>query len=283
MNIRHVNEQVIYDAVYEAIKHITYHPDPAVEPLLRDALDNECDEMRQDVLCSLINNIELSPDSSTPLCQDTGTLVVFAKIGNRCVIDGKPLETIINYALRMASSDLYLRASIVRDPLFNRTNTLDNSPSIVHTRIVEGCKIILKIAQKGGGAENMSNLRMMLPTCNRQDIIDFILETVVEAGAKACPPLVLGIGIGGNYEQCALLAKEALLSPIGTRSSNSDYAQFEQDILMQVNNTGVGAQGMGGNLTALDVHILHAPCHIASLPVAVNIQCHAHRHIELEI
>lgn len=283
MEVRFIDDHLIYNTVYEAIKYITYHPDPAITSLLQKALANENDELRKDVLDSLIQNIELSPRVTIPLCQDTGTLIVFVELGNCCIIKDKPIDTIINDALIKASADLYLRASIVNDPLFNRSNINNNHPAIVHTRIVEGDKLKLKIAQKGGGAENMSRIRMMLPTCTGQDVIDFVVETVAIAGAKACPPLILGIGIGGNFEQCAMMAKEALLKPIGTISSETKYAKLEHSILSAVNSTGIGAQGMGGDLTALSVQIMHAPCHIASLPVAVNIQCHAHRHIEIEI
>jgi fumarate hydratase subunit alpha len=283
MDIRIIDEQLIHNAVHEAIKYLSYHPDPAIKSILQISLANESNDLRIDVLDSLIQNIELSPRISIPLCQDTGTLVVFVELGNYCIIKDKPIDAIINDALIEASADLYLRASIVYDPLFNRSNTNNNYPAIVHTRIVEGDKLRLKLAQKGGGAENMSCIRMMLPTSTEQDVIDFVVETVKQAGAKACPPVILGVGIGGNFEQCALMAKEALLNPIGTINSDAKYAKLENSILTAINSTGIGAQGMGGDLTALSVHIKQAPCHIASLPVAVNIQCHAHRHIEIEL
>ncbi|MCK9310208.1 MAG: fumarate hydratase, partial [Candidatus Cloacimonetes bacterium] len=177
----------------------------------------------------------------------------------------------------------YLRASVLTDPLLNRVNSGNNCPAIVHTKIVAGEKLHLHIAQKGGGAENMSRLKMFNPSACPCDVVDYAVETVFLAGSKACPPLIVGIGIGGNFEQCALLAKEALFDNLDARNPEPVYEKLEEDILAAINLTGIGAQGMGGKLTALAVHIKTAPCHIASLPVAVNLQCHSHRHLKFTI
>jgi fumarate hydratase subunit alpha len=281
--IRIISSEEVEKKLIEAIGHITYNPDPAIQQSLQQTCDKEVNTLTQDVLNSIVTNIDLSRQNSIPLCQDTGSLVVFAELGNELVIKGKPLEQIINIAFAKATKKFYLRASTVVDPLFNRTNIERNCPAIVHIRIVTGSRLLLKIAQKGGGAENMSRLKMFYPGSCPQEIIGFVVETVKLAGAKACPPLIIGIGMGGNFEKCAILAKEALLKPLFESNIESCYAEMEAAILNAVNETKIGAQGMGGSLTALAVHIQVAPCHIASLPVAVNLQCHAHRHIEVII
>lgn len=283
MEIRTISASEVESKLIEAIRHITFNPDPGILPAIQDALEQETNPLTRDVLISIISNIDLAKQDSVPLCQDTGTLVVFAEVGNRLVIGGQPLDMIINHALEISTANYYLRASIVSDPLFNRVNSGNNCPAIVHTRIVEGSGLRISIAQKGGGAENMSRIRMFNPGASTKDISEFVVETVLLAGAKACPPLVIGVGIGGNFEACAILAKEALFVPLTEANPDLNYARLETEILKAVNDTMIGAQGMGGNITAIRVSIKAAPCHIASLPVAVNIQCHSHRHITIEL
>lgn len=283
MSLRFITGAEIADKLYAAIGEITFQPDPALPESLDIAQSKETLELPRDILSTLKLNLEIAKSDRIPICQDTGLLVVFAELGNELVIEGPPLPDIINNTLSIASKDFYLRASTVSDPLFWRINSGSNLPAMVHVRIVKGDKLTLKIAQKGGGAENMSRICMFNPSSTEQDIINFVLETVHIAGGKACPPLVLGIGIGGDFEMCAVMAKEALLQPLNTHNTTQEYASMEAKILTAVNNTGIGAQGMGGVSTALAVHILTAPCHIASMPVAVNVQCHAHRHCEIVI
>ncbi len=247
------------------------------------AAQTETSAVARDILQTLIQNQKIASRERIPLCQDTGSLVVFAEVGADLHIEGMTLYEAINEAVRKAWTRLYLRASVTSDPLFGRENTRDNTPAIVHSEIVSGDRLRLRIAQKGGGAENMSALRMFTPGATPEDIIQFVTETVSIAGGKPCPPIIIGIGIGGNFETCALLAKKALFVPLGAPHPEPDYACLERDIVSSVNATGIGPQGLGGNTTALAVHILHAPCHIASLPVAINIQCHAHRHGSIEL
>jgi len=283
MAYRYVSCETIESELANAIKYITFTPDPELPARLKNALANETSEISKDILNCMLKNIELAPKIEIPLCQDTGTLVVFAEIGNQCIIEGPPLTEIINETLIKVSKELYLRPSIVKDPLLQRENTGNNAPAIVHISIIKGDKIKLHIDQKGGGAENKSRLQMFTPSASSEDIKNFVVETVTLAGGNACPPLIIGIGIGGNFETCALLAKKAILQPLSKKNPLKEYAILEQEILESVNATGIGVQGLGGKTTALVVHILTAPCHIASLPVAVNLQCHSHRHMELVI
>ncbi|MDY0150680.1 MAG: fumarate hydratase [Candidatus Cloacimonas sp.] len=281
MAYRYLSAEEIETRLIEAIGEITYRPDPAIKPALLKAYDHETEELPRDVLASIIANIEMAPEDKTPLCQDTGTFIVLAYVGNELIITGQPLQEIVNNALIKASAKFYLRSSILSDPLYQRINTGNNAPAILHIRIVKGDSLVLHIAQKGGGAENKSRLKMFNPSATDEDIIQFAVDTVILAGAQACPPLILGIGIGGNFETCALLAKQALFVPLNQAHANPLYAELEEKILNAINKTRIGTQGMGGNCTSLAVHIAIAPCHIASLPVAINLQCHAHRHCEI--
>lgn len=280
--MRRIKPDLIYREVFEAIRHITYNPDPALSPILRSALNSEHSELTRDVLASILENHRLAPQKNIPLCQDTGTLVVFAEIGIDVQLS-EPLSETINRALIAAQSELPLRASIVKEPLFERQNTRTNAPAILHISQVQGDYLKLIIAQKGGGAENMSFLRMFSPSVWVDELVDYIAMTVLEAGSRPCPPLILGIGIGGNFETAPLLAKRALFKPLGRPHPNPQYRELERGILERINSGACGAQGFGGRLTAVAVHIISAPCHIASLPVAVNVECHAHRHIEIEV
>jgi fumarate hydratase subunit alpha len=279
--MRIISAEQIQQQVYRAICEISYHCDPKVNLALRRALETETSEIAKDILTAILQNQDISSQDRIPLCQDTGTTVVFAEIGSDLHISGATLEQAINSAASQAQSDCPLRASIVNEALFERTNTGYNTPAIIHISFTPGDRLRLLIAQKGGGAENMSFMKMMSPAVNAEDIVSYVCDEVLAAGSRPCPPLILGIGIGSNFEGAPLLAKRALFEDLGRAHPDPHYAEMEQRIKATINARGCGIQGFGGNNTVLAVHILPAPCHIASLPLAVNLQCHAHRHCEL--
>jgi fumarate hydratase subunit alpha len=281
--MRIIPSETIFKAIYHGICEITYHCDPIIVQTIAVARAHESDARAADVLDAILLNNEISPIDNIPLCQDTGSTVIFAETGNEVLIPEHTLQEIADAAVAKAQQDCPLRASIVRNPLFSRENSQNNSPAILHISQVKGNKLKLRIAQKGGGAENMSFLLMLNPATALPQIKKLLVEKIIASGSKACPPLVVGIGIGGNFERCALLAKQALLVKLGRSHPEAEYAKLEHELLQMINAQGCGAQGMGGKLTALAVHILHEPCHIASLPIAVNLQCHVHRHIEVEL
>jgi len=219
-----------------------------------------------------------------PLCQDCGLVVVLADVGQDLRIAGGTLQDAIDDGVRTGYKEGYLRKSMLANPLDRASNTGDNTPAVVHVRLVEGDGLKVVVAPKGGGCENMSALWMLTPSQGRQGIIDAVTERVREAGGRPCPPLILGVGIGGSFEQAALLAKEAaIIRPVGSPHGDPELAQLERDLLEAVNVTGVGPMGLGGETTALGVHVESYPCHIASLPVALNVQCHSARHRTVEL
>lgn len=281
--MREISSETIQEAVYQAISEISYHCDPCVTLALEEALSRESNELARDALKSILENHRISPESNIPLCQDTGSTVVFAEIGADVHIVGQTLPELINAAVRRAQKACPLRASTVAKPLFERSNRGDNTPALIHIDFVLGDKIKLLVAQKGGGAENMSFMKMLSPAAGAQGIIDFVCKNVLAAGSRPCPPLMLGIGIGSNFEGAPLLAKKALFEPLGRPHPDARYRAMECEITERINALGCGVQGFGGSCTVLATHILQAPCHIASLPVAVNIECHAHRHLEVII
>lgn len=238
--------------------------------------ETETDETARGILCDLCRNMELAGELHIPICQDTGMAVVFAEIGQDVHIRGD-FEGAVNEGVRKGYTEGLLRCSVVGDPL-RRENTGDNTPAVIHTRLVPGDRVRLTVAPKGFGSENMSRLKMMNPSAREQDIVDFCVETAVLAGSNPCPPIVMGIGIGGDFEHCAYLAKKALCRDVSERNADPFYARLEERILTEVNRTGVGPQGFGGDTTALGVMIEAYPTHIAGLPVAVNMGCHVTRH-----
>lgn len=242
---------------------------------IRKASNNECG-LAKSILEQIIENDELAKNENIPLCQDTGITVVFVELGNQVFIDGDINEA-INEGVRLGYTEGYLRKSVVKSPI-NRINTKDNTPAIIHVKLVVGDKLKITVCPKGAGSENMSKVRMLLPADGIKGIEDFVINTIKEAGGRACPPLIVGVGIGGDLEKCALLAKEALLRDINDSSSDEDAKKLEDDLLNKINSTNIGPMGLGGNTTAFKVKVNLFPCHIASLPVAVNIQCHASRH-----
>ncbi|MCR4594232.1 MAG: fumarate hydratase [Clostridiales bacterium] len=248
-----------------------------LEKLIRESAASETDELPKSIMCNLGENLDCAKELNIPICQDTGMAVVFADIGQDIHITDGYFEDAVNEGVRQGYEEGLLRKSVVSDPL-RRVNTDDNTPAVIHTRIVPGDSLKLCVAPKGFGSENMSRIRMFTPSADRQDIIDFIVDTVKEAGGNPCPPIVLGIGIGGDFESCAILAKRALCRPVSERNPDDLYAKLEEDILSAVNSTNVGPQGFGGKTTALAVNIETGPTHIAGLPVAVNVGCHVTRH-----
>ena len=244
---------------------------------LRGALERERHATARGVLETLVRNAEIARGEGLAMCQDCGLAVVFAALGRDCHLDGD-LYAAVDEGVRQAYAEGYLRKSVLADPLRRNSNTGDNTPAIVHVRLVEGDRLTLHVAPKGGGSENMSALWMLSPSAGREGVVARIVERIVEAGGKPCPPLVLGVGLGGTFEKAALLAKEALLRPLGRPHPEAEVAELEREILERVNATGVGPMGLGGDTTALAVHVQRHPCHIASLPLALNVQCHAARH-----
>jgi len=251
-----------------------------VTAALKQARETEESPVGREVLDRILENKDISAGEHIPLCQDTGSAVVFLELGQEAHIVGGDLYEAVNEGVRQGYNEGYLRKSIVDQPYSSRVNTKDNTPAIIHTDIVPGDKLKITVLPKGGGAENMARLGMMPPARGRQGIIDFVVSAVDEAGSNPCPPVIVGVGIGGTAETTILLAKKALLRKIGEPNQNPEYAELEKEILERVNNLGIGPMGYGGRTTALAVNIEVLPCHIASMPVAVNLQCHSARHKE---
>ncbi len=248
---------------------------------LAKAEREEKSPLSKSVLSKIIENDILARDKELPLCQDTGVAVVFLTIGSEVTFKGDIYEA-VNEGVRRAYTEGYLRKSIVRHPL-DRVNTKDNTPAIVHIKLVPGDIFKIDVAPKGGGSENMSTVKMLIPADGEEGVKKLVLETVVNAGGKPCPPIIVGVGIGGNFEKCALLAKEALLRDIDDKSDDPICRKLEEELKSLINDSGIGAMGFGGTQTCLAVKVNAYPCHIASLPVAVNIQCHAARHKSCEL
>ncbi len=276
--------KVSTDEITEAVKELTIRanyelPEEAVT-VFEEALKREESPLGREVLNQILENAKAAALERMPYCQDTGVTVVFLEIGQEVVIEGGDLMEAVNEGVRRATKEGFLRASMVWDPLFERKNTGDNTPAVVHTEIVPGDRVRIIVAPKGAGSENTSRLAMLKPADGWEGVKRFILETVKNAGPNACPPLTVGVGIGGNFEYCAYLAKKALLRPYGQRHRDSKIARVEEELMEEINKLGLGPMGFGGTVTAVDVRVEVFPCHIASLPVAVNIQCHATRHAE---
>ncbi len=248
---------------------------------LEKAWSSEDSPRGRDILEKLLLNITVAREENLPACQDTGTAVVFLEVGQEVCVDGD-LESAVHEGVRRGYAEGFLRKSMVGHPLA-RANTGDNTPAVVHVRIVPGDAFRITVAPKGAGSENMSAVKMLRPADGAAGVKDFILEVVNTAGGNACPPLVVGVGIGGTMEKAALMAKEALLRPLAERSRDAAAAALEEDLLTAINGLGIGPLGLGGRITALAVHVLVYPCHIASLPVAVNLSCHCARHRSVDI
>ncbi|MFC1916695.1 fumarate hydratase [Chloroflexota bacterium] len=256
-----------------------YLPEDVLAAIKR-ARQSEESPVAQDVLDRILENTKIAAEEKIPLCQDTGTSVVMLELGQEAHITGGDLYSAINEGVRQGYDKGYLRKSMVSQPFSARVNTKDNTPAIIHTDIVPGDKLKITVMPKGGGAENMTRLAMLSPARGRQGVIDFVVNAVEEAGSNPCPPVIVGIGIGGTAEKAMILAKKALLRKVGAPNPDAEVAELEKEILQRVNNLGIGPMGYGGRMTALAVQAEVFPCHIASLPVAVNLQCHSARHQE---
>ncbi len=248
---------------------------------LQQALLNEASPVGREIIERILENSRIAAEEGIPLCQDTGMAVVFLEIGQDVHFIGGSLESSIHEGVRRGYAEGFLRKSVL-DPI-TRVNTGDNTPAVIHTEIVPGDKVRITVAPKGFGSENMSRVMMFPPSAGLEGVKDFIVQRVKESGGNPCPPIILGVGIGGTFEKAALLAKKALLRPLGTKNPDLFLNDFENQLLETINNLGIGPMGLGGNTTALAVHVNTYPTHIASLPCAVNIQCHSCRHKEVEL
>lgn len=248
--------------------------------VLEESKDKESNLLGKEILKDICENAHLAQDEQMPICQDTGTAVVFVKLGQEVHIEGGLLTDAINEGVRQGYMEGYLRKSIVENALY-RKNTGDNTPAIIHYELVAGDQLEIMIAPKGGGSENMSRVYMLTPSQGIEGIEEAVIETVKNAGPNACLPMVVGIGLGGNFEQCTLLAKRALVRPIGCFNEDACMQALEAKLLEKINGLGIGPQGLGGDTSALAVHIESYPCHIASMPLAINIGCHVNRHVSV--
>lgn len=280
--MREVNAAVIEQAVRDLCILANKQLPHDLEERIEYCAGCECDDLPAGIMKTLTDNLAAAKELDIPICQDTGMAVVFAEIGQDVHIVGEGFEAAVNKGVSRGYTEGYLRCSVVKDPL-RRVNTGDNTPAVIHTRIVDGDKIKLTVAPKGFGSENMSCLRMFTPSASREDIINYIVESVKTAGSNPCPPMVLGIGIGGTFEQCALLAKTALCRNVSEKNPDEYYSDMEKEILERVNALDIGPQGFGGKTTALSVAIEAKPTHIAGLPVALNVGCHVTRHKSMVI
>jgi len=280
--LRVLDTAELIPVIAELAKKACYELDDNLMNSLRDAEKREESPYGKDTLRLLIDNAEYAKKEQIACCHDTGACVVILEIGQEISWKGMNLFDAVNEGVRRGYGEGYLRKSMVADPL-NRVNTGDNTPAVLHTEIVDGNRVSITVMPKGGGSENMGAFHTLTPAEGAQGVKDFVLKTLEDAGGKTCPPVIVGVGVGGTMDKCVWIAKKALLRPIGSRSPNPFYAAMEKELLEKINNLGIGPLGMGGRITALDVHIEYYPCHITALPVAVNLQCHASRHASAEL
>ena len=275
--IRTVQLSEITENIKEMCIEANHFLSPDMAEAMKQAQQNEKSPLGKQILGQLQENLEIAAQDRIPICQDTGMAVVFLEIGQDVHFEGGSLEEAVNEGVRQGYVEGYLRKSVVGDPLI-RENTKDNTPAVLHIRIVEGDRVKIKVAPKGFGSENMSRVFMLKPADGMEGAVNAIVSAVQEAGPNACPPVVVGVGIGGTFEKAALMAKQALTRPVGTHSELPSIKAMEEEVLEKVNNLGIGAAGLGGTVTALAVNINTYPTHIAGLPVAVNMCCHVNRH-----
>ena len=283
MNIRQIKAETVTQTVKQLFLDCNYFIGKDIMTALEKARENEKSKVGKSVLTQIIENDKLAAKEEVPLCQDTGMAILFVEYGDKVVIEDGSFEDAVNEGVRQAYKDGYLRKSVVNDPVFDRLNTKDNTPAIIHTRIVKGDKIKITAGGKGFGSENMSAIKMLTPSYGIEGVKKFILDTVRTAGPNPCPPIVVGVGIGGTFERCAQLAKKATFRAIDTHNEDERYAKLEDELLESINKMGFGPAGLGGTTTAIGVNIETSPTHIAGMPVAVNICCHASRHASAEI
>ena len=273
--MRQIHVDAIISAVEALFIEANIYLSENILNAIKDAIEKEESPQGKEILRELIKNAEIAEKEQLPVCQDTGLAVTFIEVGQDVHIIGGSLSEAISEGVRSGYQKGYLRKSCCHP--FTRKNTGDNTPPILHIKIVPGDVLKITAMPKGGGSENYGEVRMLVPSEGKEGVKSFALDMVKKGGPNPCPPIIVGIGIGGNLETSAILAKEALMVPLGIRNDDGELAEFELEILGEINKTGIGPQGYGGTVTALDVHIKMLPCHIASLPVAVNMQCHAHR------
>ena len=278
--MREIHTDLITESVARLCIESNYYLGDDVLAALHSYREKETSPVGQEVLDQILENAEIAREEQMPLCQDCGLTVIFLEMGQDIHIAGGSLNEAIAEGVRQGYRDGYLRKSIVDHPFSSRVNTKDNTPPVIHTNIVPGDQLKVTVAPKGGGSENMSQLGMLKPADGRAGVIAFVVESVRRAGANPCPPIIVGVGVGGSAEKSMWLAKHSLLREVGQPSPDPEVSELEADILERVNRIGIGPQGFGGLTTALAVHVETFPCHIASMPVAVNIQCHSARHKE---
>lgn len=282
MQMRTINTELITQQVKEMCMDVNIHLSKDVKCAIEEAEKKEESPLGKQILGQLEENMEIASDTQIPICQDTGMTVVFLKVGQDVHFEGTYIEDAVNEGIRQGYQEGYLRKSVVKDPV-DRVNTKDNTPGVIHYEIVPGDQVEITIAPKGFGSENMSRLYMLKPADGLDGIRNAILETVKLAGPNACPPIVVGVGIGGTFEKCAILAKKALTRDLNSSSEIPYVKELEDEILEKINNLGIGPAGLGGTVTALGVNIETYPTHIAGMPVAINICCHVNRHIRRTI
>lgn len=280
--MKEINVSKITEVVKNMCIDANYYLTHDVKEKIESAYKQENWPMAKEILEKILTNIDIAKKEEMPICQDTGMACVFVEIGQDVHIIGGNLKDAINEGIRQGYNEGFLRKSVVKDPL-DRINTMDNTPAIIYYDIVEGDKLKIKVAPKGFGSENMSQLKMLKPADGLEGVKDFVLKVVKEAGPNPCPPIVVGVGIGGTFDKAANLAKKALVRPLNEKNNNEFYANLEKELLKEVNELGIGPQGFAGKTTALAVNIETYPTHIAGLPVAVNINCHVTRHAEIEL
>lgn len=277
--MREIHVSEVTALVRKLCMEANYNLPKDIQQAFETGKEQEDSPLGQTIFEEMIRNCKLACTEQVPICQDTGTAVIFAEVGQDVHLVGGAFEDAVNEGVRQGYQEGYLRKSIVCDPL-RRVNTDDNTPAVLHTKLVSGEQVRIIVAPKGGGSENMSALKMFTPAATREQIIAYIVDTVVQAGSNPCPPVIIGVGLGGTADKACALAKEALLRSVDTVSTDAFYAEMEREIVEQVNRSGVGPQGLGGTVTALSCAIEPYPTHIASLPCAVSIGCHITRHAE---
>lgn len=278
--MREIHCEQITNTVRDAVIKANVYLPESLKTCIEENAKAETNPIAKSIFCDMCKNMQAADELQIPVCQDTGMAVIFCEIGQDVHLVGGDFESAVNEGVRKGYTEGFLRKSIVLDPL-RRVNTNDNTPAVIHTRIVAGDKITLTVAPKGFGSENMSKIKMFNPTVSADDIMDFVVDVVRTAGSNPCPPVVVGVGIGGDFEYAALLSKKALCRDIDERNGDIFYADMEQKLLDKINALSIGCQGFGGDITALGVNIETYPTHIAGLPVAVNIGCHVTRHVEV--
>lgn len=276
--MRRINTNEIKEKVCQLFIQANYKLPQDIFEKIKNAADCEEKPIAKSILSKLVENCDAAEKINVPICQDTGMSVVFVELGQEVFLEGENFEDAINAGVREAYDKGYMRKSVVDDPFFNRKNTDDNTPAIIYTKIVPGDRVKITAAPKGFGSENMSAVKMFTPSAKREDIIGFVVDTMKKAGSNPCPPVVIGVGLGGDFEYAAYLAKKALVRDTSVKNAHPEYALLEQDMLSAVNELPIGPQGFGGKTTCLAVNVEYFPTHIAGLPCAVNIGCHVTRH-----